>query len=420
MIKSILTALVVIASLSAMAQDLDELRDAAGKKQWVKAKDGIEKYLSNEKNAKKGSGWFLKAQIYNGIARDSAVASQFPNAREEAFTAYKKYLEVDPKGNEGIINQHSPLFDIAFGYQEQATMDFNTKKFEGAMDNFQKAENVENYIVDKGFSYGSFSFPAYDTQLYLNIAASAINAKRDEVAVKYYQKIADKKIKEENYDEIYRYLVDYFDRKGDVPNRDKYLAIGKEMYPKDDYWCEVGLQAVEDDKKKLFAKYEELLASGCDNYVTRYNYSVEMYNYADVADPAPQDKAAVQKKLEEVLKKALQQNKEGLEAQMLMNRHFFSMIKDLDDQYEAIKGTKPDDIKKKNEITAQINKVYEDAYPSMMAAFDLLVARSKAGDLKASEKGQYKIVTNMLTEYWTSKKNKDKVKEFDDKSKAFD
>ena len=240
------------------------------------------------------------------------------------------------------------------------------------------------------------------------------------MAVAYYQKIADKKIKDENFEEIYRYLVDYFDKKGDVANRDKYLAIGKELYPTDGYWCEVGLQALDNDKKKLFVKYDELLASGCDNYITRYNFSVEMYNYADVADPAPDDKVAVQRKLEEVLKKAIEQNKDGLEALMLMNRHYFSMIKDLDDQYEAVKGTKPEDIKKKNDITAQINKYYDDAYPTMMAAFDLLIARSKAGDLKGSEKGQYKIVTNMLTEYWNSKKNKDKAKEFDEKSKAFD
>ena len=418
MLKSIFTAIIImVTSANLMAQDIDDIKGYAGKNQWDKAKEAVDKYLSNEKNAKKGEGWFWKAQVYSSIAKDPTFSKQFPNTRAEAFTAYKKYLELDPKGVVGTINQHSPLFDIAFGYLEQATNSFNAKQFLDAMNAFKDAEQVQDYVVQKGFTYGTFAFPAYDTQLYLNVAASAINAKREDVAVEYYQKIADKKIKDKGYDEIYRYLVDYYEKKGDKTNLAKYLALGREVYPKDEFWCEVGLKDAENDKKRLFAKYDELLASGCDTYFTRYNYGVEMFNYAYVGDKVPDDRAAIQAKLDEVLKKAVEMNPTAPEANMLMCRHHFATLKYLGEEYDAIKGTKPEDIKKKNDLNAQIIKEYDAAYPYMNTLFNLYNSKST---LKSSEKGQFKIVTSMLLEYWENKKDKVKIKEFTDKLKAIE
>jgi hypothetical protein len=277
---------------------------------------------------------------------------------------------------------------------------------------------VQDFIVSKGFTYGTFAFPAYDTQLYLNVAAAAINAKKEEIAVEYYRKIADKKIKDKGYDEIYRYLVDYYDRKADKANLEKYLAVGREVYPKDAFWCEVGMKDAEaGDKKKLFAKYEELLAGGCDNYYTRYNYGVEMFNYAYVGDEAPADRAAIQAKIEEVLKKAIEMDPKGAEANMLMCRHHFATLKYLGEDYDNIKGTKPEDVKKKNEINALMGKQYDYAFPYMNAVINLYDGKT---GLKNSEKGQLKIVTNMMLEYWENKKNKEKVKEYSDKLKAIE
>ena len=418
MIRSILSFFLLAASFTAMAQSIDDIRTAAGKNQWDKAKEGIDKYLTNEKNAKKGEGWFLKAQIYNGIARAENAATLYNgDARVEAFNAYKKYLEVDPKGIEGTMNQHSPLFDIAFGYQEKATNAFNSKKFDEALENFRNAEPVQEYIVKKQFTYGNFAFAAFDTQLYLNIAASAINAKKEDVAVAYYQRVIDQKIKGESYDEIYRYVVDYYDKKGDKANTDKYLAIAKQVYPDDPFWCEVGLAAVENDKPKLFAKFEEKVTSGCANYGILYNYAVELYNYTYVAENGklPDDRANTQKKLEEVLKKALEIKPEGTEANMLMARHHLAIVNELGDSYDAIKGTKPEDVKKKNDINTQIGKKFDDVFPYIDKLYTYYSTKT---DLKQSEKVQLKIVTQMMLNYWESKKNKEKIKEFQDKLKG--
>lgn len=416
MLKTILTALILVSSVSLMAQNLDDIKAAAGKNQWDKAKEGIDKYLSSEKNAKKGEGWYVKAMIYNGIARDTAgFAKQYPDARMESFNAYKKYLEIDPKAVEGTISQHGTLFDVAFGYQDQAIRDFNAKNYDGALDAFKNLETVETYIADKGFSYGAFSFAKVDTQLYLNIAAAAINAKKDDVAVEYYKKIADNKIKDKGYEEIYRYIVDYYYKKGDKANTDKYLAVGREVYPTDQYWCEFTLYGLDKDKKALFEKYDALLDGGpCDNYNTRYNYAVEMYNYNYTQDKKPDDYAAIQTKLEDVMKKALEMNSTP-EANLLMTRHLYNQAYDYIDAQSAIKGVKPDDQKKKAELKKKEDEKLDEMLKYAQAAYSLYDAKT---DLKSSERGSFKIAINFIVEYYTLKNQKDKAKPYQDKAKA--
>lgn len=412
--KTILAGLLIaLFSFTAAAQDLSEIRDLAGKNQWDKAKEGIDKYLTNEKNAKKGEGWYLKAVIYNSMAKDAKYASM-PDPRMDAFAAYKKYLELDKDAFEGKLNQHATLFDVAFGYLQRASETFNGKKFEDALAAFRNAEVVEEYIVKKGFQYGDFLFPVYDTQLYLNVAASAVNAKKEDIALEYYQKIADKKIKANGYEEIYRYIVDKYQDKGNKEMTDKYMAIGKEVYPNDPYWNDLELKSAGEDVKKKFAKYDELLAKNPNDYTLHYNYMVEMFNYAFVGDKRPDDFAAIDAKMPEVGKKTLAINSTP-EANMLMCRYHFAHINDLLDAYNAIKGTKPDDVKKKNDLNVTINKRYDEVLPFAQTIFDQLENKTP---LKAGEKGNLKLATSMLLEYWDRKGDKEKMKKYQDKLKS--
>ena len=140
MFKSILFFLLVSAfSTGIMAQSIDDIKDLAGKNQWDKAKEAVDKHLSNEKNSKKGDGWYWKAVIYNAISRDENLGKKNPDARTEAFNSYKKYLELDPKMTMGILSQHAALFDVCFGYLEEASKGFNNKEYEQALTQFKNA-----------------------------------------------------------------------------------------------------------------------------------------------------------------------------------------------------------------------------------------------------------------------------------------
>ena len=307
MSKSILIYLLfTVISTGIMAQSIDDIKDLVGKNQWDKAKEAVDKHLANEKNSKKGDGWYWKAVIYNSISRDENLSKLNPDARMEAFNAYKKYLELDSKMTMGLLSQHAALFDVCFGYLEEASKAFNNKEYEQSLNQFKNAEKVEDFIVSKGFTYGEFGFPAFDTQLYLNIAASATQAKKEDLALEYYMKIADKKIVDKGFDEIYRYIVDRLIRKGDKTKTAKYIGIGRERYPNDPFWCEAPLIEAGEDHKKMFVIYEILIKDSiCGNYQMRYNYAVDLFNYCYAGDSTLKDYDSTRKKLTEILTSAI-------------------------------------------------------------------------------------------------------------------
>lgn len=413
--KLIFSTLFAVAILGASAQSIDDIKDNIGKQQWDKAKEQIDKYLANEKNAKKADGWYYKGAIYNEVAKSEKYKALLgsTDGRMEAFNALKKYVELEPKNTLGVLEQNVRFFDIYNGYFDMAATGFNAKNYDQAFENFKNAMVVEEYVSSKGFTYNNFSFPKLDTSLILNTAISAGQAKKTDEAMVYYQKLADAKIAGPAYLEIYQQLVQYYNEKGDKATRDKYLAIGRELYPDDDYWTEIELRDAGTDKKALFAKYDELLGKYPSKYVLHYNYAAELFNYLFTQDKKPADYNEQYAKIQDVLKKAIA-IKATPEANLLLARTLYNGVYDFEEASSAIKGTKPDDIKKKNELKTKIAAQYEQMLPYATAAYDIFDGKST---LKASEKGNFKVAADLITRYWESKNNKEKIKFYQDKMK---
>ncbi|HVZ55610.1 MAG TPA: hypothetical protein VG870_03040, partial [Chitinophagaceae bacterium] len=364
-------------------------------------------------------GWFYKGVIYNEVAKNDKFSALLngQDGRMIAFQALQKYIELDPKNLLGTLEQNARLFDIYNGYFDLAANGYNAKNYDQAFLNFKNALTIEEYISGKGYTYGNFSFPKLDTSLIQNIALSAMMAKKEDSAVIYYQKLADAKISGPNFLNIYQFLVQHFQEKGDKANMDKYMALGKELYPTNEYWCSVQLKEAGDDKAKLFAKYDELTSGGCGTYSMYYNYAAELFNYLYTQDKKPADYAEKQGKLTDVLKKTIAVNNTP-EANLLAARNVYNQIYDLQDKQDAIKGTKPDDVKKRNEVKGQISAKFEELLPYAQAAYDNYDGRS--GNLKPSEKGNFKVATDLLTRYWENKKDAAKMKMYQDKMKSMD
>jgi hypothetical protein len=413
--KLIFTTLFALTVMGINAQTLDDINDLYSKQQWDKAKEQIDKYLANEKNAKKPDGWYLKAAIYNEVAKSEKFKSLLGNTdgRMEAFNSLKKYLEMDPKNIKGTLEQNVRFFDIYNGYFDLAAGAFNAKNYDLAFENFKNAMAVEEFVASKGFSYNNFSFPKLDTSLILNTAISAAQAKKMDDAMIYYQKLADAKVGGPSYQEIYQSIVQYYNEKGDKATRDKYLAIGRELYPEDDYWTEIELRDAGTDKKALFAKYDELLIKNPGKYILHYNYSAELFNYLFTQEKKPADYQAQYARLQDILKKGIA-IKSTPEANLLLARAVYNGIYDLQDASEAIKGNKPDDVKKKNELKTKMAAQYEQMLPYATAAYDIYDGKTT---LKGSEKGNFKVATDLITRYWESKNNKEKIKFYQDKMK---
>jgi len=105
------------------------------------------------------------------------------------------------------------------------------------------------------------------------------------------------------------------------------------------------------------------------------------------------------------------------EANLLMCRIHYFPINDLIEEYNNTKGTKPEDVKKRADINAKLNAKYDEMIPYANAAYEIYDAKAT---LKGGEKANFKIVTNMILEYWTNKKDKEKAKKYEDRMKAIE
>ena len=416
--KIIFTALLAIMSIGLYAQKIDDVKKLISDSKWEEAKVKVDAFLANEKNASKAEGWYYKGVIYNELAKDSTKTAALGgvDGRMEAFKAFQKYIEMDPKTVLMTLEQNVRVFDIYNGYFDLGAKAFNTKNYDEAYTNFKNASIVEDYVAAKGYEYNNFKFPTMDTALIQNIALSALLAKKEDDAAVYYSKLADAKIKGEGFLEIYQFLVDYHHKKNDMANRNKYMAIGKELYPNSPYWCEVELIGLEDDKATMFAKYDELMSGNCKTYSILYNYGAELFNYLYTQDARPADYTQKKEKLTEVLKSAIALENSP-EANLLMARHVYNEVYDAQDAQAEIKGTKPEDVKKRNDLKAEMNTKLDQMLPYAMAAASSYEGRN---DLKVSEKGNAKIATDLIIRYYDQKNDKVKVKEYQDKMKAID
>ncbi|HEV8270420.1 MAG TPA: hypothetical protein VGQ04_03885 [Chitinophagaceae bacterium] len=414
--RFLLSLLIILSSSGLFAQTIEDIEAQFGKGELDKAKASVDAFLAKEKNQTKPDGWWYKGLVYNEIAKSDKYKSLAPDGRMEAFNAFKKYYELDPKAIRATLEQHVRLFDIYNGYFDIGVSSFGAQKFEDAYAGFKNALMVEEYVSGKGLEYNGFKFPTFDTTLIQNIALSAYRAKKDDDAAVYFKKIADQKIAGKDNVDVYQLLVEYYTKKNDKVNKEKYLQLGRELFPNDDRWYQIELDEVDaKDKKALFAKYDELMPKYPGKHLMFYNYAVELFNYTYAGDTKPADYRETQKKIESVLKATIAANKSYPDANVLMAKHFYNVLYDYQDEMQAIKGTTEADKKKKADLKTKMNESADQLIAYSQAALDLYSAKPT---LKAGEKGNYKVVAGYLSTAYDVKGDKAKADEYRKKSEA--
>lgn len=449
--KLFLAAAFAASLTTTFAQDLKDVQEKISKGKYDEAKDRLEKFLADPKNAQNSSAFYYKGVINNYFAQTDSAGTLTYDASREAFNAYKKALELDPKNPMMTIDQNLGFFQLFDLKYNKAIKDYNNKKYEQAYRTFQDAVEIQDYIKSKNFSLPSYTPPALDTQLINLTASSAYLAKQEDVAIPYFERIANAKVGGKDYKEIYALVVQYHLKKSNQANADKYLAIGKQLYPDEDYWLSlefgnVGtkeeLQKLDDlraelnkattpaaktdlqnqihvieDKHKAerLKRYSDLMQKYPNNNALATDYAIELFNNTYVYDKKPADYTDRQAKLQAALDKALATNSNNSMVYFLQSQHFYSQIFDLEDSRRNIKGNTPAETAKRKDMNAQIDKKYEDLMTASQKAFDIYSAQT---DLKQQDKISYRKVTDQLIDYYTRKKMMDKVTFYQTKKSA--
>ena len=408
--------------LTVKAQSLEDINDMMGKLQYTQAKVAIDKYFQNPKKAKDAEGYYYKGRIYNSLSRDSSFSNNDQyNLKSEAFNAFKNNQQYDPKDVYLTLEAHMSFLDLYYSYYDLGAKQFNAKDFEGAVNSFKKAIEVKDYILSKKIEYSQAKMNVIDTGLVQNIAVASIQANNDQDGIKYYEILSNANVSGEEFKDMYQFLLNSYLKQNKMDLFNGLLSKVKKLYPKDiDDWLDQEIQVVvkTGDRVALFAKYEQLINDNPGSFILPYNYAVELYNSLYGKDATTNNDPAISSKLTEVIKKAIaNESKTDISATMLMANHLYNLSGDLLNNANAVKGTKPEDIKKKNDIKAAANKSMDECITYAESALTFFENLSSPS---AMQKANHRVVLGYLSDIYGLKKNAVKAAEYDKKKALLD
>jgi hypothetical protein len=415
-ILSTFTLLLVMLS-GLFAQDAKKLKTYLDAKQYDKAKAEVDAAVA--KNPNDLIAQYYKGKVYAALAADPQFKTSVPDARAQAFEAFKKAVDNDKDNKVTLLavqDQYKPIFDLYTGYYDAGAAAFNNGATSGnkadfaqALDLFKNADQVGRYIYSKKWALSEL-----DTQLVLTMAKAAINAGKKDEAVTYLKRLADANITgtasdKTSYQLPYQWLSFYYKDAKDDANFLKYSASGKKLFPKDDYYDALMLDYYRDKKDydALFKKYDEIVAAYPDSTQYHFNYANEafIYVYNNDAGTKINNKDAILKTVGTELQKSLAAKPNDVNVNWLTGQYYYNQGIDLKDQANAIKSTKPEDIKRKADLNAQAKDVFNKAIPYTEKALTTLESSNKKSD-----KSKYKSITDLMQRIYTSLNQADKVK----------
>jgi tetratricopeptide (TPR) repeat protein len=214
-----------------------------------KAWQSIQSALNNDKTKVLPKTWLVKGKILQAVGKsnDTKYTSISGNPIMEAYDSYRKALELD-KNNEVNKEINLQLTDLSAVSANRANIEFNTKNYNNALELFELILIIESNPIFNN---------KIDTAVIFNCGLAALNAKKYDKAIDYFNKAA-----------IYKY------RRGNTYSliKNAYLAKGDSM------------QALE-TMKKAFETYPNEITVIVDfiNFYILSNKAEQAMNYLKVA-----------------------------------------------------------------------------------------------------------------------------------------
>ncbi|MDB5196295.1 MAG: hypothetical protein JWP88_666 [Flaviaesturariibacter sp.] len=410
--KLILSAFFVAASTTLFAQSFDEIKKKINEKKFDDAKEKLDKVAADPKAQGNSEYWYYKAQVYNNLGQakgDTALLAGSLDAIRRYYDMESKVKEESKRGILAMFESNQTAFNIYNSYFQGGVKGFQASNWPVAYYNFTRTLDAFEVL-----SKNKLTTATFDTTSTLYAGYSAQSAKMTDEAAKYYAILANKRIADTSYVGIYEYLVAYYQSKNDAANTAKYLELGKSVFPGRPIWMQYELQDLDKDKTKKLARLAELTQQNKTDVDLWQQYALELFNYTYASDK-PADYAKSQENLTNTIQTLININPASPFSNFIMSQHVSNQIYDLQQSYAAIKGTKPEDIKKKQQLNKDIDAKYELLFNYSLKAAD---AYSKLPEPKAVDKANYRKMLNEVAEYYRNKKQADKAKEYSDKAKA--
>ncbi len=419
-ITFILTMLTL--AVATQAQSYDDIKGYMLLGQYKKAKDDVDKRMSNAKFASKPEAYMLKASIYAALGADSAAQMTPEGAAlvAEAETAFQKYKEMDP--SLGLLKD--PVY-------KNAPINIYTFNFNRGYDQYKNQKWAESYAYFKkvaGYSdilgANQMLTTPVDTNVLVLAAFTAESMGDRKEAAQYYNRLADAKVAGPAYESVYRFLVTHSYENKDMAAFEKYRALGKSMYPDSEFFTydqtdfAIGLEQNFEARLKAM---EQVLAGTPNDYKANLSIAQIIYDtlYSQKEGAVqPANAAELEVKMVAALNKATAANQDNELAFLILGDHYINKSIRIDEKKDAFnkevnKRTKPgakvsaEDAAKR----AEFDKQYGEAFDAAIAPYEKAAAiYAKKEKLSGIDKQQYKKAASYLGDIYLYKSEKAKGK----------
>jgi tetratricopeptide (TPR) repeat protein len=312
-----------------------------------KAKESLDQALVNESTKDWFNTYFAKGKLCQATfdSKDPKVKALYPDPLAEAYAAYLKAMELDPKGSiKKKIITGSIFNTLAVSLYSQGSTRFEAKDYAGALQSFQTQIKITESDIYVG---------AVDTGMYYNAGLAAVNSSKYADAIKYFEKCAEMK---------YMGITPYFQMSeaylslGDTAKAETVLTGLTAKFPNDK---NVTLQLIDlyikSGKNEEAQKYIKVAKESDPNNFSLYFASgIIFLNQNKYDDAIPELTKSIE------LKGDVYDTQYGLGA---------AYINKAADMFKAANEIM--DVKKYSDAIDQANTVYAKALPYMEKAYEL-------------------------------------------------
>ncbi len=312
-----------------------------------KAKEAIDQALQNEATANWANTYFAKGKLAQACYKSDnpKFKAFYSDPLTEAYAAYEKALELDPKGNiKKKIITNQIYSELAMDFFNQGSSKFEEKDYPSALKSFEtqiKIAEGDKYIA------------AVDTGMYYNAGLAAINSGAYTQAITYFQKCAD--MKYQGINPYYQIYESYLGLK-DTVKAESVLKNLDKIFPNDK---SITLQLIDlyikSNKPDEAQKYIKVAKEADPNNSTLYFAAGIMYLNASKYDLAIEE-----------LSKSIEINPDVYDAQYGLGAAYINKASDL-----FVKANDIMDVKKYSAAVDEANAVYAKALPFMEKAHQI-------------------------------------------------
>jgi len=342
--KVFLAFLLVTTALFASSQNYTPVLLSYTTAKFEEAKKEVDKLMVDPKAKDKAETYMWKLKVYSELYGDTTLNSKYPEAGKEAIEALDKYIALEPgmKLLKEDLRPVSLLYGQAFNYGRNF---FQKSDWPNAYNSFAMCQQVSEFIGKNGLtSSGKYTI---DTTVVLYTAYAAQNAGKASEAALRYKMLADYKIADKDFEDVYKFILDYDTRQKDEASFKKYLAVARESFPNSNsLWnqFDMNYMSMNSNLLDIVAKYKADDAAGKlkeDDYIT-YAESFASPDKSQVSQLDSNQQDNLKKAAADAFEKAFNlNNSNGLYA-FNAGVLYYSIFGELDDRYYNFRGESAD------------------------------------------------------------------------------